>query len=65
MCLPDENGQARYDLYYMETDGNGEGVSGTFFNGRITLANSYVQVHAANLQSAACGDFGADGRPRM
>ena len=64
-CIPDMNGQARYDLYYMETDPNGEGVSGTFFNGRINLANSYLQVHAANLQSATCGDLGPNGTPSM
>jgi len=62
-CIPDQNGQVRYDLYYMETDPNGEGVSGTFFNGRINVANSYLQVHAANLQSAACADFGGNGLP--
>jgi len=62
-CIPDQNGQVRYDLYYMETDPNGEGVSGTFFNGRINLANSYGQVHAANLQSAACANFGGNGLP--
>ncbi len=62
-CIPDENGQVRYDLYYMETDPNGEGVEGTFFNGRINVANSYLQVHAANLQSAACANFGGDGLP--
>ncbi len=62
-CMPDQNGQARYDLYYMETDPNGEGVSGTFFNGRINVANSYLQVHAANLQSATCANFGGNGLP--
>ncbi len=62
-CIPDENGQVRYDLYYMETDPNGEGVSGTFFNGRINVANSYLQVHAANLQSATCANFGGNGLP--
>lgn len=64
-CVPDMNGQARYDLYYMETGPDGEGVSGTFFNGRINLANTYLQVHAANLQSAACGDLGPTGTPGM
>jgi len=64
-CIPDENNQVRYDLYYMETDPNGEGVVGTFFNGRLDLANSYVQVHAATLQSATCGDFGGNGLPTM
>ncbi len=62
-CIPDQNGQVRYDLYYMETDPNGEGVSGTFFNGRINVANSYLQVHAANLQSATCANFGGNGLP--
>jgi len=62
-CIPDQNGQVRYDLYYMETDPNGEGVSGTFFNGRINVANSYGQVHAATLQSAACANFGGNGLP--
>ena len=62
-CIPDQNGQVRYDLYYMETDPNGEGVAGTFFEGRINVANSYGQVHAANLQSAACANFGGDGLP--
>ncbi len=62
-CMPDQNGQARYDLYYMETDPNGEGVSGTFFNGRINVANSYLQVHAVNLQSATCANFGGNGLP--
>ncbi len=62
-CIPDQNGQVRYDLYYMETDPNGEGVEGAFFNGRINVANSYLQVHAANLQSAACANFGANGLP--
>jgi hypothetical protein len=62
-CIPDQNGQVRYDLYYMETDPNGEGVSGTFLNGRINVANSYGQVHAATLQSAACANFGGNGLP--
>ena len=53
----------RYDLYYMETDPNGEGVSGVFFEGRINVANSYGQAHAANLQPAACANFGGDGLP--
>jgi len=63
-CIPDQAKQVRYDLYYMETDPNGEGVSGTFFNGHINLGNSYVQIHGANLQSVACADLGSNALPR-
>ena len=45
-CVPDMNGQVRYDLYYMETDPNGESVSGTFFNGRINLRRPRAERHA-------------------
>ncbi len=63
-CIPDQAKQVRYDLYYMETDANGEGVSGTFFDGHINLGNSYVQIHGANLQAVACANLGSNALPR-
>lgn len=63
-CIPDQAKQVRYELSYMETDPNGEGVSGTFFNGHINLGNSYVQIHGANLQAVACADLGSNALPR-